>query len=94
VSKILQDGLGSCYKVPPSVASHAHHESSGHPSSILVKRHWFEQAWDEVISGPIKTEIHIGGAANFAPTGFRINRASIVCEVPQVLEQTSVLARG
>jgi hypothetical protein len=92
VSDILRDGLGSRYKVLPSVASHVHHESSGHPNLILVKRHWLEQAVVEVVPSSSETEIHIGGAANVTPPGFLINRASIVRKVNQVLEQSSVLA--
>jgi hypothetical protein len=92
VSEILRAGLGSRYKVLPSVASHVHHESSGHPNSILVKRHWWEQALVEIVAGISETEIHIGGAASVTPPGFLINRAGIVRKVQHVLEQSSVLA--
>src|ERR1700733_2917433 len=92
VSEILRDGLGSRYKVLPTVASHVHHESSGHPNSILVKRHWWEQAVVEVLPSTSDTEAPIGGAASATPPGFLINRASIVRKVQHVLEQSSVLA--
>ena len=69
-----------------------HHESSGHLNSILVKRHWWEQALVEIDAGISETEIHIGGAASVTPPGFLINRAGIVRKVQHVLEQSSVLA--
>jgi hypothetical protein len=49
VSAVLRDKLGSHYKVTPAVTAHFHHESSGRADSILVKRHWFEQASIRVI---------------------------------------------
>jgi hypothetical protein len=92
VSAALREGLGSRYEITPAVASRVHHEFRGHPDSILVKRHWFEQANVRVVPGATDTEIHIGGAATFTATGFLINRASVVRKVHQVLEQSTELA--
>ena len=92
VSAVLRDKFGSHYKVTPAVTAHFHHESSGRADSILVKRHWFEQASIRVIPGDNDTEIHVGSAANFTPTGYLINRASIVRKVHHVLEHSPDLA--
>jgi hypothetical protein len=94
VAAVLRRELGSRYKVMPSVTSHIHHESSGHSNSILVKRHWLEQANVEVVPGDGETKIHVGGAANFTPTGILINRASIVRKVYQVLDHSAELFNG
>jgi hypothetical protein len=91
VSSVLRDKLGSRYRVTPSVTSHFHHESPGGANSILVKRHWFEQANVRVVPGTNDTEIRIGGAANFTATGFLINRASIVRKVKSVLDHAPEL---
>jgi hypothetical protein len=92
VSAVLRNGLGSRYEIPPSASSHVHHESPGHPDSILVKRHWFEQANVRVVEGTNDTEIHVRGATNFSLPGVLFNRASIVRKVHQVLEHSTDLA--
>jgi hypothetical protein len=92
VSAVLRNKLGSHYKVTPSVASHFHHEAPGDAHSILVKRNWFVQANIRVVPGTNDTEIHIGSAANFTPTGLLLNSTTIVRKVHQVLEHSPELA--
>jgi hypothetical protein len=94
VSAVLRSELGSRYRVKPSVASHFHHESSGYENAILVKRNWFLQANIRVVPGRNDTEIHIGSAADFTPTGHLLNRATIVRKVHQALEHSAELARS
>ena len=74
------------------MTSRFHHESPAGADSILVRRHWFEQASIRVIAGPDSTEVHVGSAANFTPTGLLINRVGIIRKVHQVLEQAPELA--
>jgi hypothetical protein len=92
VSVILRASLGPRYQITPAVTSHFHHQSAAGPSSALIRRHWFEQASIQVITGPDSTDIHVGSAANFTPTGLLFNRASIIRKVHQVLEQAPELA--
>ncbi len=92
VSVVLRTKLGPRYKVTPAVTSRFHHESSAGANSALIRRHWFEQASIQVIVGPDSTEIHVGSAANFTPTGLLINRAGIMRKVHQALEQAPELA--
>jgi hypothetical protein len=92
VSKVLRDRLGSHYRVTPTVVARFHHETSGYANSILVKRNWFLQASLRVVPGVKGTEIHVGSAANFTPTGILLNRASIVRKVQQALEQSPEFA--
>ena len=92
VSVVLRTKLGPCYKITPAVTSRFHHESPAGANSALIRRHWFEQASIQVIAGPDSTEIHVGSAANFTPTGLLINRAGIMRKVHQVLEQAPELA--
>jgi hypothetical protein len=94
VSAVLRSKLGSHYKVKPSVASHFHHESPGYDNAVLVKRNWFLQANIRVVPGANGTEIHIGSAADFTPTGHLLNSATIVRKVRQVLEHSAELARS
>jgi hypothetical protein len=91
VTAVLRSNLGARYQVMPSVTSRLHVESSGDANSILVKRHWFEQASVRIEPGSGRTEIHVGSAANFTPTGLLFNRASIVRKVRQILEQAPEL---
>jgi hypothetical protein len=91
VSAVLRERLGSHYKVTPTVAEHFHHETSGYANSILVRRNWFQQANIRVVPGTNDTEIHVGSAANFTPTGILLNRASIVRKVQQVLAHSPEL---
>jgi hypothetical protein len=92
VSAVLRDRLGPRYKIKPARTSHFHHESPAGTDSVLVRRNWLEQASIRVIPGPDSTEIHIGNAAAFTPTGLLINRASIIRKVHQVLEHAPELA--
>jgi hypothetical protein len=92
VSAVLREKLGPRYKITPAVTSRFHHESPAGADSVLVKRHWFEQASIRIVPGPDRTEIHIGNAANFTPTGLLINRASIIRKLHQVLEHAPELA--
>jgi hypothetical protein len=90
VCAVLRDRLGSRYEVTPGVTSHFHKEFSGDANSILVKRHWFEQASIQIVPGANHTEIHVGSAANFTPPATLYNRASIVRKVHQVLDHALV----
>ena len=92
VNVVLRTKLGPRYKITPAVTSRFHHESPAGTHSALIRRHWFEQASIQVIAGPDSTEIHVGSAANFTPTGLLINRAGIMRKVHQVLEQAPELA--
>jgi hypothetical protein len=92
VSVVLRTKLGPRYEITPAVTSRFHHESSAGANSALIRRHWFEQASIQVIAGPDSTEIHVGSAANFTPTGLLINRAGIMRKVHQALEQAPELA--
>jgi hypothetical protein len=92
VCAVLRKELGSRYMITPAVTSHFHMESAGDAGSILVKRHWFEQASIEVVLGPDSTELRIGSAANFTPGGLIINRATIVPRVRKALEHAPELA--
>jgi hypothetical protein len=92
VSAVLRNKLGAHYEVTPAVTAHFHHESPGRADSILVKRHWFEQASIRVVPGANGTEIRVGSAANFTPTGYLINRARIVRKVRQALKHAPELA--
>jgi hypothetical protein len=92
VSAVLRGKLGPRYKVTPAMTSHFHHESPAGADSVLVRRHWFEQASIRIIPGPESTEIHIGNAANFTPTGLLINRASIIRKLHEVLEHAPEFA--
>jgi hypothetical protein len=92
VSAVLRTKLGPRYRITPAVTSRFHHEFAAAANSALIRRHWFEQASIQVIAGPDRTEIHVGSAANFTPTGLIINRASIIRKVHQVLEQAPELA--
>jgi len=92
VSAVLRTKLGPRYKITPAVTSRFHHKFAAGANSALIRRHWFEQASIQVIAGPDSTEIHVGSAANFTPTGLIINRASIIRKVHQVLEQAPELA--
>jgi hypothetical protein len=74
------------------MTSRFHHQSPAGANSILVRRHWFEQASIQVIAGPDSTDIHIGSAANFTPAGLLINRAGIMRKVHQMLEHAPGLA--
>jgi hypothetical protein len=92
VSAVLREKLGPRYKVTPAATSHFHHQSPAGADSVLVRRHWFEQASIRIVPGDERTEIHIGNAANFTPTGLLINRASIIRKLHQVLEHAPELA--
>jgi hypothetical protein len=92
VSAVLREKLGPRYKITPAMTSRFHHESPAGANSILVRRHWFEQASVRVIAGPDSTDIHVGSAANFTPTGLLVNRLSIIRNVHQVLEHAPGLA--
>ena len=92
VSTVLRAKLGPRYQVTPGVTSRFHLQFRAGANSALIRRHWFEQASIQVIAGPDSTEIHVGSAANFTPTGLLVNRASIIRKVHQVLEQAPELA--
>ena len=92
VSAVLREKLGPRYKVTPAATSHFHHQSPAGADSVLVRRHWFEQASIRIVPGPDRTEIHIGNAANFTPAGLLINRSSIIRKLQQVLEHAPELA--
>lgn len=92
VSAVLRDKLGPRCTITPAMTSRFHHESPADADSILVRRHWFEQASIRVIPGPDSTEVHVGSAANFTPTGLLINRAGIIRKVHQVLQRAPELA--
>jgi hypothetical protein len=91
VSAVLREKLGPRYKITTAVTSRFHHKFPAGPDSLLVRRHWIEQAAIRVVPGPGSTEIHIGSAANFTPTGLLINRASIIRKLHQVLAQAPEL---
>lgn len=91
VSAVLREKLGPCCKITPAMTSRFHHESPAVADSILVRRHWFEQASIRVIPGPDCTEVHVGSTANFTPTGLLINRAGIIRKVHQVLRRAPKL---
>lgn len=74
------------------MTSRFHHQSPAGPDSILVRRHWFEQASIRVIPGPDNTQVHVGSAANFTPTGLLISRAGIIRKVHHVLRRAPDLA--
>lgn len=92
VSAVHREKLGPHYRITPAFTSRFHHESPAGANSILVRRHWFEQASIRVIAGPDSTDIHVSSAANFTPTGLLINRAGIIRRVRQVLDHTPGLA--
>ncbi len=92
VSAVLREKLGPRYKITPAMSSHFHHESPAGANSILVRRHWFEQASIRVVAGPGSTEIHVGSAANFTLGGLLINRLGIIRNVHQALEHAPGLA--
>ncbi|MGB6577860.1 MAG: hypothetical protein WBF34_08055 [Streptosporangiaceae bacterium] len=92
VSAVLREKLGPRYKITPATTSRFHHQFPAGANSILVRRHWFEQASIRVIAAPDSTEIHVGSAANFTPTGLLINRAGIMHKVHQVLQRAPELA--
>jgi hypothetical protein len=94
VSVVLREGLGSRYRVTPFVTSHVHQEFTDRADSILVKRHWFEQANVKIVARTGGTEIHVSGAGNFTLPGVLFNRASIVRKVGRVLEGSTVLAES
>jgi hypothetical protein len=74
------------------MTSRVHHESPAGPNSMLVRRHWFEQASVRVVPGPDHADIRIGSAANITPAGICFNHASIVRKVHQVLQHAPELA--
>lgn len=92
VSALLREKLGPRYTITPGMTSRLHHKFPAGPDSLLIKRHWIEQASIRVTPGPGSTEIHIGSAANFTPTGLLINRAGIIRKLHQVLEHAPELA--
>jgi hypothetical protein len=92
VSTVLRNELGSHYQVTPFAASHVHHESSADANSILVRRNWLIQANVRLVAGTDQTEIHVGSAANFTPTGLLLNGTTIVRKVHRVLEHSTELA--
>ena len=92
VSTFLRSKLGPRYQITPSVTSRFHHQTPAGPNTALIRRHWFEQASIQVISGPDSTEIHVGSAANFTPTGLLVNHAGIIRKVHQALEHSPELA--
>jgi hypothetical protein len=92
VSAALRENLGPRYRITPARTSRCHYESPAGANSILVRRHWFEQASIKVVPGPDHAEIHIGSAANFTPAGICFNHASIVRKVHQVLQHAPGLA--
>jgi hypothetical protein len=92
VSAVLRARLGPRYTITPGTTSHFHHESAAGADSVLVRRNWFEQASIRVIPGQDSTEIRIGNAGSFTPTGMLLNRASIMHKVHQVLEHAPELA--
>jgi hypothetical protein len=92
VRGVLESDLGSRYSVTPFAKSRFHHESAGDENSILVRRNWFMQASVRVENGINNTEIHVGSAANFTPTGLLLNNATVMRKVQHVLEDSQDLA--
>ena len=92
VSAVLREKLGPRYQITPAMTSRFHRESPAGENSILVKRHWFEQASIQLIARSDSTSIHVGSAANFTPTGLLINRAGIIRKVRRMLEHAPGLA--
>jgi hypothetical protein len=92
VGAVLREQLGPRYKIKPGMTSRFHYESQAGANSILVRRHWFEQASIRVVPGPGHAEIRIGSAANITPAGICFNHVSIVRKVHQVLQHATGLA--
>ena len=92
VSAVLREKLGPRYKITPATTSRFHHQFPAGETQYWSDGIGSSRPASGSSPAPDSTEIHVGSAANFTPTGLLINRAGIMHKVHQVLQRAPELA--
>jgi hypothetical protein len=95
LTAVLRTGLGSGYRVTPSMTSRGFaKEVPGDANTLLVSGRWFQRANIRIIPGADRTEIEVSPGASYPGLVRLVDRIGIARKVHQSLERAPELAES